>query len=134
MNLANVMDELGTALETIAGLRVYPYSAKRITPPAAVVVWPEPYTFDATYSRGGDRCTLPVTVLAGNVDARTSRDLLAQYADGSGASSVKAAIDNHVAAAYDSARTASVEFEVYTVSGVEYLAATFQVEIIGSGS
>lgn len=54
MNLAAVMDELGAALGTIPGLRVFPYWADRITPPAAVVGWPDPLTYDATMRRGSD--------------------------------------------------------------------------------
>ncbi|WP_146147531.1 hypothetical protein [Prauserella shujinwangii] len=134
MDIGNVMDDLGAALETISGLRVFPYWAERVTPPAASVGFPEPYNFDATYQRGSDTATFPVTLVVGKVDARTSRDELSQYANGSGASSVKAAIDNHTATAYDVATVSSASFEVVTIAGVEYLAAIFQIDVTGSGS
>jgi hypothetical protein len=134
MNLADVMDELGTALGTIDGLRVFPYWADRITPPTAVIAWPDPLTYDIAMHRGGDQAEVPVIVLAGKVDARTARDVLARYCDGSGAHSVKAAIDGHTATAYDSARVIRVEFSVVTVSAVEYLAATFFIDVIGKGA
>lgn len=135
MNIAGVMDELGAALETIGGLQVFPYWADRVTPPAAVVGWPDSYSFDATYGRGSDRITVPVTVLVGRVTAATSRDRLAAYADGSGPSSVKQAVDGHASSAYDTATVREVtEFATYTVAGVEYLGARFSVDIMGSGN
>jgi hypothetical protein len=48
MRVAQVMDELGTALESIDGLRVFPYSADRVVPPAGIVGWPDQITYDAT--------------------------------------------------------------------------------------
>lgn len=133
MLLSDVMDELGTALETVTGLRVFPYWADRIVPPAAVVGWPDPLTYDSTMARGSDECVVPVTVMVGKVDARTSRDALAQYADGAGAHSIKAALDGGTYAACDSVRVASCEFGVTTVAGVDHLSGTFQVEITGQG-
>lgn len=134
MNLGALMDDLGDALATLDGLRVSPYWADRIHPPAAVVGWPEPLTYDAAMARGADRLELPVIVLTGRVDQRTARDQLARYVDGSGPASVKAAIETHQPSAYHSARVLRAEFSVITVAAVEYLAATFTVEIIGSGA
>ena len=134
MLLSAVMDDLGTALGTIDGLRVFPYWADRISPPAAVVAWPDPLTYDSTMRRGGDRAEIPVIVLVGKVDTRTSRDELAAYADGSGSSSVKARIEAHTPTAYDSARVTRCEFGVITVASVEYLAATFYIDITGPGA
>lgn len=128
------MDELGTALQGIGGLRVFPYWAERITPPAAVIGWPDPLTYDATMRRGGDRLDLPVMVLVGKVDSRTARDRVSAYADGAGAASVKAVIESHPPTAYDSARVTQCEFGVISVAAVEYLAATFTVNIIGTGA
>lgn len=134
MLLSAVMDDLGAALGQINGLRVFPYWADRIAPPAAVVTWPDPLTFDAAMGRGGDRCEVPVIVLVGKVDARTSRDLLARYADGSGPQSVKRAIEEYEATAYASARVMRAEFEVMSVASLDYMAATFRVDIVGTGA
>lgn len=133
MNVAEVMDELGSALGTIPGLRVLPYWADSITPPSAIVGFPDPLTFDSTYARGMDQQTFPVHVCVGNADARTSRDVVAKYANGSGEYSVKAAIDGHEPTAYDSARVDRAEFGVITVGGTDYLTATFYVDVIGTG-
>jgi len=134
MNIADVMDELGTALETITGLRVFPYSATRVTPPAAIVGWPDPIEYDLTMGRGADQFTLPVFVLVGNVDARSARDALAVYLDGSATGSIKAALDGGTYTECDSVRVASASVDAITSAGVEYLGAVFQVEITGSGA
>lgn len=134
MNLGQVMDDLGAALATIDKLRVFPYWADKVTPPAAVVTWPDPLTYDATMIRGADQAELDVLVLVGKVNARSARDALAKYADGSGEHSVKTAVESHQATAYDTARVARAEFGVITVAGVEYLAATFTIEITGRGA
>lgn len=133
MNLADAMDELAAALAPIEGLRVFPYWTDRITPPAAIVGWPDPLTFDATFGRGSDKVEFPLHVAVGKFDARSSRDQMAKYADGSGEFSVKAAIESHTPAAYDSARVTRVEFDVLTVAEVDYLAATFYIDITGRG-
>lgn len=134
MLLSAVMDDLGDALATIPGLRVSPYWADRVTPPAAVIGWPDPLTYDATHRRGGDRAELPLIVLVGKVDARTARDALAAHLDGSGPASVKAVVEAHEPTAYDSARVTRAEVGVISVAGVEYLAATFYLDIIGTGA
>jgi hypothetical protein len=134
MNLADVMDGLAAALDTIPKLRPYPYWATRVTAPAAVVGWPDPLTYDDTMARGMDSLELPVIVLVGAVDARSSRDALAAYAQGAGPSSVKAAIDEHTTTAWDTARVMRAEFGVITVAGVEYLAGTFHVHLTGKGA
>lgn len=134
MNLANVMDQLEAGLAPVPDLRTAPYWVDRVNPPQAVVGWPDPLEYDETYGRGSDSCKVPITVLVGKVDARTSRDQLAKYADGSGTYSVKAALEAATYTACDSVRVASCEFGVTTVAGVEYLSGTFHVEITGRGA
>lgn len=133
MNLATVMDELAAALDTLDDLRVYPYWVRRVNPPVAVVGWPDPLDYDATYGGGRDRTTMPVTVLVGRVDARSARDRLARYVDRDDPYSVKTAVDGHVTAVWDSARVQSVRFTVVTVADVDYLAGEFAVDVIGPG-
>lgn len=134
MLLGDVMDALGSALDGIEGLRVFPYWAERVTPPAAVVGWPDPLTYDAAMARGADQLDLPVMVLVGKVDSRTARDKVSAYANGSGPASVKAVIEAHQTTAYHSARVTRCEFGVISVAAVEYLAATFTVNLIGKGA
>lgn len=134
MDLFDVTTDLAAALSLIDELRVFPYWADKVTPPAAIVEWPESIAYDATMARGADRLTLPLLVMVGKADMRSAWEQLAAYADGSGASSVKAAIERHAAISYDSARVTRVEFGVTVVASVDYLAATFTVDLIGSGA
>lgn len=134
MNVATVMSELGNAADLIAGLRVSAYWADKITPPAAIVTWSSA-DFDATYGRGSDRHEFLVTVAVGKISARTSRDDLAKYLAGSGADSVKQAIEQHATTAWDSVRVTRAEaVPVIDVAGNEYLAAQFTCDVMGSGA
>lgn len=133
MKIADVMDELGVALSTIPGLRVVPYYADRISPPTAVVGWPDELVFDGAFGRGMDRVELPVFVMVGRVDARNARKALAGYVNGSGPGTVKQAIESGNYMACDSVRVQSATIEAVSVAGVEYLAAVFRVDIAGTG-
>lgn len=133
MNLADVMDEIATKLSTIPNLRVFPYPPDSLQPPAAVVAYPETYTFDQTYVRGMDRLTVPVVIVEGKPTDRSSRDRLAEYCDGSGPRSVKAALESGDYSAFDSLRVMSIEFDVVTIAGTDYLAALFDLDVSGSG-
>lgn len=73
-------------------------------------------------------------VMVGKVDSRSARDKVAGYAEGTGAGSVKAAVESHLPTAYDSARVIRCEFSVITVASVDYLAGTFSIDIIGRGA
>lgn len=134
MNLADVMDELAGALGDIDGLRVYPSPPDTLAVPAAVVGYPETYVFDATFGRGVDHLQVPVFVLAGRIAERAARDQLGVYCDGSGGKSVKDVLEAATYTAMASVRVAAVVFDAITVNSVEYLAATFTVDIYGSGS
>ena len=134
MNVYEVQTDLASALRSIEGLNVFPFWVDRITAPAAVVAWPDPYTFDTTMGRGSDTATFPVVVLVGKADAESSAIELGAYCNGSGDRSVKAVIEAYAATAYDVAVVESVEFAVTSVAGVEYLAATFQITVTGQGA
>lgn len=133
MRIGDVMDDLGRALEE-TGLRVHPYSVKMVYPPAAIVGWPNPINYDSTMRRGGDRFDIPIQVLVGNVDSRSSRDALSAYLDGSGPQSIKFAVESHLPFAYDSARVKNADVAILVIGAVDYLAATFTVDIIGKGA
>lgn len=137
MNLADVMAEVAEKLDIIVGLRVSPYRPDRITPPAAFPDLPERIDYDKTFRRGSDQVTLPVNVLVGKVSDRASHVAIAEYVAGSGQRSVKATLDSTDTNTYtscDSVRVASVEFAIFAIGEVAYLAATFDVDIAGSGS
>jgi len=136
MIVADVMDELGTALEAVTDLtgRVFYYPPAKITPPTAIIAFPDTIEFDETYGRGMDRITIPVIVVAGNVSVRAARDRIVAYCNGSGAKSVKTAIDDGTYVACDTVRVTAAELDIFTMSGVDYISATFEVDVTGSGT
>lgn len=133
MDLEDVAAELGTALATIAGLRVPPWGVERVTPPAAIIALPERIEYDYSgYNRGADRFPdLAVVVLVGKPEQRASRKAIAAYADGSGPKSVKAAVEAHTYTSCDTVRVAWAEFDDAKYAGVDYLAAIFHLDIVG---
>lgn len=135
MLLSTVMDELAEALAVVPGLRVKSYTEQRINPPMATVNLPRVYSYDSTYGRGSDDIELPIVVYAGRFDAESSRNAISQYVDGSGGTSVKAAIESHVPAlgVYDIAHVMDVQFLISAVAGTDYLTATFRVRLVGKG-
>lgn len=135
MNLGAVMQEIADRIDTIAGLRVYAYPPNSIVPPAALVSYPDTYSYDETYGRGMDRITdLPVIVAVGKVSDRASRDKITQYVDGSGSASIKAVVESGTYTEFDVVRVTGVVFDVVTIAAVDYLGATFTLDIAGQGA
>jgi hypothetical protein len=136
MSLAvpEVMAGIGNRLRTLEGLRVFDYPADNLSPPMAVVAFPEG---DVEYDAQGhaDRAEFVVFVVVGRVSERSGYAALAAYMSGSGTSSVKAAIeaDPTLGGAADggTTRVTSSRIEsVVTSAGVEYLAASFSVDVV----
>lgn len=138
MNLIDVMDEIAEKLRSAPSLagRTYAYPESKITPPAAIVTYPTDGTFDATYGRGVDTMTGVVVVMVGRPNERTARDRLAGYINGSGPESVKQLLDGEEDdyASCDGVRVADWETGEYTMSGVDYLAVIFRLDIAGPGT
>lgn len=134
MNLDQVAGEIGTALGSIDGLTVPEWGVRRVVPPFALISLPERIDYDATYGRGSDRIEdWTVLVLLARPEDPGTRTAIAEYADGSGAKSVKAAIEGYAYAACDSVTVTSAEFDVVKYDGVDYLAAMFHLDITGRG-
>jgi hypothetical protein len=87
--------------------------------------------YDFTKGRGSDRVVVPVTVLVGKVSDRTARDELSAYLAGSGAKSIKAKLDGNLGGAAQTVRVTGASTQIVTMTqGVEYLGATFDVEVV----
>ena len=132
LDLNAVMDAIGARLLGVTGLRVYDYAADGAAPPAAIVALPETVEYDTVAGRGADRVVIPVTVLVGRVSDRAARDQLAQYVSGTGASSVKTAIEGgtgDLGGVAHTVRVTGARIEVVTIQAVEYLGASFDVEV-----
>jgi len=132
LDLNAVMDAIGTRLVGVTGLRVYDFAADAINPPAAVVALPEMVEYDVVAGRGADRAVIPVTVLVGKVSDRAARDQLAQYVSGTGAQSVKTAIEGgtgDLGGVAHTVRVTEARIDVVTIQAVDYLGASFDVEV-----
>lgn len=134
MDLAAVMDAVSNRLSTIAGLRCFAYPPPTLTPPAAVVSYPDSYDFDETYGRGMDRMKLPVVLVVGQVSDRSARNSLGAYCNGTGSQSVKAVLESGTYSAFQVVRVEGIEFDVVAIGGIDYTAALFTLDIAGSGS
>lgn len=134
MDIIALSDELDAALATITGLRTFPFYAEKVSPPAAVVNPPWTYEYDVAMGRGSDRLTIPITVILSRTDIRTATRQLNQYISGSGAMSVKAAVESYEYTSCDSVRVTAVDRIAYgELGGVEYIMGTFHVDVIGEG-
>jgi hypothetical protein len=135
MDLGAVMDEVGDRLDNITGLRVHRYPPDDVSPPAAIVSYPETITYDETMRRGMDRYPdLSVAILLGKVSARATRDAISVYADGAGDRSIKAVLDGGDYESCDSVRVTGAEFDVVTIAAVDYLGVMFNLDIVGPGA
>jgi hypothetical protein len=129
LDLGAVMDAIGVRLATIAGLRVADYPSDAANPPQAIVSLPEVVEYDTVMGRGADRVVIPITVLVGKVSDRAARDALALFVSGSGASSVKAAVDGDLGGTAHTARVTGATVNIVTIQAVDYLGASFEVEV-----
>jgi hypothetical protein len=132
--LGDVMQAIADRLDTIDGLRCFGYPQPAVTPPAAIVSYPEKIAFDQTYVRGKDRITLPLVVVVGKAHDRSTRDRVGVYCDGSGTSSVKAVLESGTYTAFDEVVVTDAEFDVVDIAGTDYLAALFNLDIVGAGA
>lgn len=133
MNLLTVITEIEAALDTITPLHVLVVGEK-LAPPAAYVAWPGSIEFDKTYGRGSDAIELQAVLVVGRTVDRAIRKDLAAYCAGSGASSVKAAVDGYAYTEADSVTVTGVEFDVVENAGIDYIAALFSISVLGSGA
>lgn len=132
LDLTAVMDAIGARLVGVTGLRVYDYAADAAAPPAAIVSLPSSVEYDSTAGRGVDRIVIPVTVLVGKVSERAARDKLGAYIAGEGASSIKSAIEGaggNLGGVAQTVRVTGSTVDVVTIGAVEYLGASFDVEV-----
>lgn len=135
MDVQAVVEEIGTELDKISGLRVFEFPADKVTPPAALVILPDEVLYDQTYGRGMDRMTIPVLVVVGRQFDRSASEKLAGYMSGSGSTSIKKTINDKSSwTDCDTVVVTRSEFDVATIGGVEYFAALFDLDVTGEGA
>jgi len=131
-SISDLRAGIATNLATISGLRTSATVPDSINPPIAVVM-PNTITYDTSFARtGGDEYEFLVMVIVGRVDERTAQNRLDGYCSGTGASSVKAAIesDKTLGGTAFSLRVTSLRnYNQVTVGDVTYLSGEFVVQV-----
>lgn len=133
LDLVAVMDGIAAAAieaELVLGSRVYEWPTLNVTPVCLVVGYPTALNYDATFGRGSDRATFPVWLIAGRVDARTTRDAIAQYIGPDGVTSVKTALDGDLGGVVQSCRVTAATIEAANIGGIDYQAVRFDLDIL----
>jgi hypothetical protein len=124
---------IAARLATIPGLTVYASPPGQVNVPAAIVLPAADFvTFDATMGRGSDDFSFLARVLVADTVADVGQDSLDAYLAGSGAHSVKAAIEGDGTlggiASY-AVVTSARAYGDYEYAGLSYLGVEFAVEV-----
>lgn len=115
------------------GLNAYAVVPDSCVFPCAIVGGPEEIEFDYTMTRYTDRWVIPVRVLTGRIDETSGQQVLDGYLNGSGQTSIKAAIEGDLTldgAANTCRVTKAGGYGVYTMGGVQGVGMEFTVEVI----
>ncbi len=129
---SQVREGLKANLETIKGMRVYDLIPSVPVAPAAVVGQLD-FTFDLNNARGLDQANLDVVVLVQRFTERTGQNDLDKYLAGSGAYSIKAAIESDLTlgGACNTLRVTSAEAGTYAAGDIEYLSYRYRLTVWG---
>lgn len=118
-------------------LRVYPYGTKSVEAPAALFTLPDSIDYHQAYGTGASKITdAAVLVLVRDHARREAFKTLAAYCKATGVTSVKAALEGYApaGAAWDALTVTSVDFDVISMAGADYLAALFHLDLFGTGA
>lgn len=130
-SISDVRAGLKTRLDTITGLNAYALVPMTPNVPAAIVE-PRGIDFDASTARGSDMAQFDVVVLVAESITELAQTQLDLYLAGSGAQSVKAAIEAEptLGGAADWTRVTGVSaYGDIQYSGKLYLGARFAVSV-----
>lgn len=132
--LSTVMDGIATYVVS-AGVttRAYGYPISDPTPPCLFVDWPTRLDFDLTFHANGTTgkvaAIFPLQFLVGKVVDKAARDALSAII--SGATGIKNLLDGSMGGTFlDTATVINCKIGPVQVGSVDYLAATFELEVI----
>jgi hypothetical protein len=139
MRAEDVAEELAGRLRMVSQLQqVHIVPPGQIVTPAAVVTFPQRVDFDLSGDRGTDSMLIPVLVMTAKVGgSQNAWGVLSDFLNGSGAPSIKAAIEADYAPApgvFDYAHVESETTDVTRWGGTDYLTLSFDVTVVGSGT
>ena len=129
---SDVRDGLKTRLQTISGLRCFDLIPDQVTPPTAIVGQLD-FTFDIDNARGLDLANVDVIVIVQRFSERAGQNRLDSYLSGSGATSIKAAIegDRTLGGACQTLRVTSAESGSYESNSQIFLSYRYRITIYG---
>lgn len=130
-SITTMRQAIATNLSSIAGLRTAALIPEDPKPPIAVVTF-DNVNYDFSMGRGLDEYTFRVIVVVGRVNTRGAEQNLDAFMSGSGASSVKAAIERDRSLgdeANDLRVTTGTNLREVVVSEATYLATDFVVTV-----
>jgi len=129
---SDVRDGLKTRLQTISGLRCFDLIPDQVTPPTAIVGQLD-FTFDINNARGLDQANVDVIVIVQRFSERAGQNKLDAYLSGSGATSIKAAIegDKTLGGACQTLRVTSAESGSYESNSQIFLSYRYRIIIYG---
>jgi len=132
-----VMDGLEARLATIGGLRVSDVSPGQISPPCAIVGVPDVPDYRLTFRNGFAALSFTVVVLVSAALDRNGQKALAGYANFTGSTSIRTAIEGDKTlggivsdTVVDSFRPLGVE----EVNNIGYFGGVFTVRVVSSGA
>lgn len=137
MDIIAVREEIRVELAKITGLRAVTAAPTQPPVPAALVMMPEKIEYGLSGNRMLSRVTdLEVLVVCGAASTRTAPAVLGAYTAETGAKSVPAIIEAHARqwVACDDVTVGWVDFPDVSIKGVDYLCASFHLQIIGKGA
>ena len=128
-SIADIRDGIAENISTITGLRTTTTIPDNPQPPVAVIQ-PSSINYDRAFARGLDEYNFVVTVIVGRASERQAQRLLDLYCGGTGASSVKTAIESNrtlTGLIQDLRVTAMRNYGTISLGDVTYLAAEFDL-------
>ncbi len=130
-----VREGLADALKSISGVAVSLYRAPNIQAPHAVIGLPS-VEYDVTMGRGSDTLNVQVLLYVTRADDQLAQANVDEYMAGHGDRSIKTALEDPALSGLSAAMVRVQRAEAGTASsqdGSEWLAATFDVQVIASG-
>ena len=132
MTLSVVRESMRDALGGINGLSVSIFQTPQVLPPHAVIRLSSG-SYDRTMGRGLDELAATVIVYVSRAMDDTALEQLDQFITGTGPKSIKAAIESATGNGISFFRVSEFEVGVASVGDQEFLAATFDVQILLTG-
>lgn len=139
MILSSVRTALALAIQTnvtsTPPLRAMGYTPDSVDPPLAFVL-PETIAFDQDFGRGCDRLDLTVRLIVSRADDLAGQALLDPYLNGSGAASVKRAVelDETLGGLVDTLQVVEARnYGGFEIAGVAFYGVDFAVSIWARG-